>query len=311
MTQSQSDDGTARSIIYPALGARWDLWFVRLSGHGLGNCFYSYFHAVALAAEFDADIISPPWFSLKSGPLLRRDATKRLYLGMFRPYRGEIHGLRKLWTLLWGYRNRTLIDVDRGARPLLTKHGLYVVSNRNFTFEGLYAHRAAIRERMLGILKGPPPPDHTWGRSGYIAVHVRLGDFAQTADPKLVTGTVDNLRIPLYWYVNVVRNLRVRLPQKKILVFSDGKESELKPLLELGATLYRSGSDLTDLLAMSSASILVGSHSSYSRWAAFLGNMPSIWVEKKVAPERPTDPQTPLVYVPVDATDMTLWPNVH
>ena len=301
----------ARSVIYPALGAEWgDLWFVRLSGHGLGNSFYSYFHAVALAERFGAEIISPPWVSLKIGPLLRRESTKRLYLGLFKPYRGEIHGIRKLWVLMRGYAKRATIEVDRTQRAAPPGRGLTVISNRNFTFEGLHPYRAAIRDRMLGIIKSPPPPDHTWGASGYIAVHVRLGDFAQTADPKSVAGSVDNLRIPLFWYIQVVKNLRVRFKDMPVRIFSDGKESELKALLDLGAELYRSGSDLTDLLAMSAASILVGSHSSYSRWAAFLGNMPSIWVEKQIAPERPTDPRTPLLYVPVDATDLPSWPDV-
>jgi Glycosyl transferase family 11 len=304
-----NQDDKTRRVIYPVLGARFDLWFLRLSGHGLGNSFYSYFHAVALAEQFDADIISPPWVSLKSGPLLRGDATKRSYLGMFGPYRGEIHGFRKLWMLLRGHGKRATIDVG-DSRPVVLSDNINYVSNCSFTFKGLYPHRDAIRKRMLGILKDPLPQNHTWGRSGYIAVHVRLGDFAQISNPKLVSGNTHNLRIPLFWYENVVRALRNRYPDKPVLVFSDGKEEELKSLLDLGAKLYRSGSDMTDLLAMAAASILVGSNSTYSRWAAFLGNMPSIWVEKEVPAERPTDPETLLLYVPIDADNPTLWPDL-
>ena len=81
------------------------------------------------------------------------------------------------------------------------------------------------------------------------------------------------------------------------------------PLLEMGATLYRSGSDMTDLLAMSGASILVGSNSTYSRWAVFLGDMPSIWVKREVQEEKPSGAETPILYVPIDATDPALWPH--
>jgi hypothetical protein len=95
-----------------------------------------------------------------------------------------------------------------------------------------------------------------------------------------------------------------------IFIFSDGKEHELMPLLELGATLYRSGSDMTDLLAMSAASILVGSNSTYSRWAVFLGDMPSIWVKREVQEEKPSGADIPILYVPIDATDPALWPDV-
>jgi hypothetical protein len=109
--------------------------------------------------------------------------------------------------------------------------------------------------------------------------------------------------------LNVVKALQKRYPDRPIYIFSDGKEKELQPLLALGAKLYRSGSDITDLLAMSAASILVGSNSTYSRWAVFLGNMPSIWVKKDVEEERPSDRETPILYVPIDDTEPALWPQ--
>jgi hypothetical protein len=138
-------------------------------------------------------------------------------------------------------------------------------------------------------------------------VHVRLGDFAQVSDTKLVAGGRNNTRIPLSWYAHLVKKLRVRYPQMPVSIFSDGTEQELAPLLESGATLYRSGSDMTDLLAMSCASILVGSNSTYSRWAAFLGDMPSIWIKREVQEEKPSGSNTPILYVPVDAIDPVLW----
>src|ERR1700690_1725111 len=88
------------TVIYPVLGSSVDLWFVRISGHGLGNCFYTYFHAVALADKHGAALIAPPWFCLKIGPLLRGSASKRLYWRMFTPFAGDIRGIRKLLTLL-------------------------------------------------------------------------------------------------------------------------------------------------------------------------------------------------------------------
>jgi hypothetical protein len=41
---------------------------------------------------------------------------KRFYLGMFKPYRGDIGGLRKSWILLSRYWRRNTIEVD-GSRP--------------------------------------------------------------------------------------------------------------------------------------------------------------------------------------------------
>jgi hypothetical protein len=292
------------------LGSVHDLWFVRMSGSGLGNAFYNYFQAVALADRCDATVIVPPWFSVKIGPMLRGQSGKRFYLGMFKPYRGEMRGLRKLWVLLSRYRRRQVVEID-GCRPAALAKGMLniVTVNNKFTFEGLYPHRDAIRQRILGIVNDPVPPGHCWGQGKFIAVHVRMGEFAQASDTKVITGGQSNVRIPLSWYVHLVKNLCARYPQMPVSIFSDGKERELAPLLESGATLYRSGSDMTDLLAMSSASILVGSNSTYSRWAAFLGDMPSIWVKRELQEEKPSGPDTPILYVPIDATDPPLWPD--
>lgn len=297
------------TTVYPVLGGALDLWFVRLSGHGLGNCFYSYFHAVVLAEQAGARVVTPPWLSIKVGPMLRGTGGRRFYWRMFKPGSGEIHGLRKLLTLARAFRRRAAVEIGGAAPPALVRGTLNLVANRNFTFQGLAAHRDAIRRRLLAIVNDRVPPGHCWGGGGYIAVHVRRGEFAEVGDPRLLSSARDNVRIPLAWYVARVRELRARHPEKPVFVFSDGAPGELGALLDLGAQLYRSGSDITDLLAMSAASILVGSISTYSRWAAFLGDMPSIWLQRTIAEEKPTAPDTPILYVAIDAAAPDPWPQ--
>jgi len=289
------------------LGSKADLWFVRVAGHGLGNCFYTYFHAVALAEKYGATVVAPPWFSLKLGPLLRRERSKRFYWRMFRPFAGEIHGIKKLMTLMRLYRQRVTLKVGELQEPTIVQGALNYVVSSQFTFRGLHAHRIAIRERLLGTVNDPVPANFQWGGGKYIAVHIRLGDFAEAASHSLIDKAQPNLRIPIAWYLNLTRALRKRYDDKPIFIFSDGDEQSLAPILDLGTTLYRTGSDMTDLLAMAGASLLVGSNSTYSRWAAFLGNMPSIWLRTAVETEKPSDPETPIMYVPLDCTDPPLW----
>ena len=300
------------TTVYPAIGAEWDLWFARISGYGLGNCFYCYFHAVVLAESLGATVLFPSWLSLKIGPLLRRSNTKRFYWRMFKPYPGELSGFAKFFTLLSQHHRRKLIEINGAVEPTLARGSLNVVvfDPRKFTFKGLHAHRAAIRERLLGILNDPVPPLHAWGAGDYIAVHVRLSDFA-VVDPSVISKETANVRIPLTWYAQVIGALRDRFPSRQIYVFSDGKEHELKPLLELGAQIYQSGSDMTDLLAMAGASLVVGSNSTYSRWAVFLGNMPSIWLKMQQQAEKPSAPDTPILYVPIDHTGPLPWPSMR
>ena len=83
-------------------------------------------------------------------------------------------------------------------------------------------------------------------------------------------------------------------------VFSDGDETELASILAIeGVSLLRGATDVDDLLALAQARLLVGSNSTFSRWAAFLGNMPSIWPNTSLR-EQPTNYETPIIYVADD-----------
>lgn len=295
------------TCFYPDLGSSRDLWFARVSGAGIGNGLYNYFHAMVLARQFGGTVISPPWFSLKLGPLLRGEMSTRLYWRMFRPYPGEISGVRKLITLLSTFSKRNRVHIDKSGHSAVAEGHLNVVACTKFTFAGLHEYREAIRERLLGIVRHPVPADHSWGKGGFIGVHVRLGDFTVVTDPTVISkGTFSSTRIPLSWYESVVRALRRKHPDMPVRIFSDGTDAELAPLLALGATTFRSGSDILDMLALSSCSLLVGSHSTYSRWAAFLGDMPSVWLDIEKKDEQPSGAATPCVYVPLDATEPAL-----
>lgn len=292
--------------MYPLLGSSLDLGVARVAGHGLGNCFYTYFHAAVLAQRSSARLIAPPWFSVKMGPVLRGSTSRRFYWRMFGPLDGDLSGVQKVNALLFR-RPRVVHQVDGTSEPILVPGALNLVASTRFTFMGLHSHRQMIRERLLGIVKDPVPTGHGWGRAPYIAVHVRLDDFFPAVDPKRILSGESNLQIPMSWYLSIIDALRRRFGDREIRIFSDGTEEQLEPLLKLGARLYRSGSDMTDLLAMSGASLLVGSNSTYSRWAAFLGDMPSIWLKTSKPGEQPTNPQTPVLYIALDDSRPTLW----
>jgi len=64
----------------------------------------------------------------------------------------------------------------------------------------------------------------------------------------------------------------------RAVVVSDGTEQDLAPLLELeNVEFLRPGCAITDLLILARAKVLIASGgSSFSAWASFLGNMPTI-----------------------------------
>ncbi len=63
-----------------------------------------------------------------------------------------------------------------------------------------------------------------------------------------------------------------------MVVFSDGREDELRDLLALPAVRRSQEADaLSDLLTMASCAGLVASGSTYSMWSSFLGQQPTLW----------------------------------
>ena len=268
-------------VFYPQLGAFRDLVCFRLSGSGLGNSFYNYFHAYVLTRKHGGQLIRPPWPSLKVGPILRSETRKRFYVGLFHVLDDEISGAKKLITLANSWPNANRVTVDHTGTSPVAPAGLNLISSKSFTFHGLSDYRSEIRARLLKMIREPTPIDFCWGASGHIACHVRLGgDFAPAIDIAELNRGVSNRRIPISWYAGILKRLKNEYPDKRIFVVSDGRPVELRDLLALGAELPPTTSDIGDLLTLSSASILVGSNSTFSRWAAFLGNMPSIWIAK-------------------------------
>ena len=115
-----------------------------------------------------------------------------------------------------------------------------------------------------------------------VGMHVRLGDFQSAPQLEVYKGRF-NVSLPLDWYINIARSLRNRLgDQVQFLVVSDGTQQQLASLLDSCdaiSTLDIPNSDMSDMLALANADLLVCSVSSYSAWAAFLSDAPYLWFE--------------------------------
>ncbi|MET4605079.1 hypothetical protein ABIB90_004574 [Bradyrhizobium sp. JR4.1] len=292
------------TLYYPLLGSRRDLGFVRLSGLGLGNSFFTYFHTHILSRKHGGRVIFPAWRSIKTGPILRGDARNRFYSGLFQPTPDEVTGFAKYAALARVGSKTNVIHVDRSTSAPIDG-ALNLVSCRRFVFDGLIEHRSEIRSRFLEILKEPVSEPPRWGQSDYIACHVRMGDFAAPASLAELNSGAPNKRIPLSWYAGVLRRLKNEYPNKPLLIVSDGHAKELRDLLTIGARLHPTRSDIGDLLALSSASILVGSNSTFSQWAAFLGDMPSVWHVRSEGTESICSNQRRIAYIPVGSEDLS------
>jgi hypothetical protein len=292
--------------VYPSLPGGPDYGIIRIAGAGIGNCLYVYFHAVVMARQANGRIIAPTWSSVKIGPLLRMERSLRRYGTMFRAHPDEVHGPMKAMRLASLWSGHTRLQLGTGQQLSVAPNGLTIIQATEFSFDGLHQHRSMIRNRLLEILVAPPAAAPNWGAGNYAAVHIRLGDFVPVQPDQIITGRVANMRISLTWYERVIRRVRSIFPDLPVHIFSDGREQELAELLAVpGVSLRQEPTDIADLLALAQAKLLIGSNSTFSRWAAFLGDMPSIWLETKVLPEQPTSDRTTILYVADDCDVIT------
>ena len=275
---------TDKTYFYPQLGAEKDLWAFRLGGHGIGNGLYNYFHALVLCTKNNGTIITPAWPTLKLGPLLRGERSKRLYWRLFKADKGDISGLKKMLTLLNNWNERNVITVNKDTPLKSVKQGALniITCDQKFSFDGLYDFRDLIRAKFQNIIRDDKHNNINWGNGEFIAIHIRLGDFKIETDINVIKKGGVNMRIPMSWYIGVIKSLKRAYGDMPVYVFSDGKDSDLKELTDNGVKIYRGETDLDDLLKLSEASILVGSRSTFSYWAAFLGNMKSIWLDTEI-----------------------------
>lgn len=175
--------------------------------------------------------------------------------------------------------------LDRRHRWLVRTEGLWggfhhIARARPWVRARLAASRWAAAN--LGELGARLHPDRL-----SVAMHVRLGDFAP---PRSMADYRNrfNVSLPLEWFVDAGRQLQAAFGSHiEFLVFSDGSAEQLRPLTDTLNTVptgVRHPADVSDLLAMSQADLLLCSVSSYSAWAAFLSDQPYLWFAPQLEP---------------------------
>lgn len=206
------------------------------------------------ARDHDMKMIAPNWVKLcRIGPLLRGERDKRYYRGMI-TNDGYVDGWKK-WYLL-SFRRKDIEIIEGQGHD---------ICDFPMEHESLKTELMRISSpQILSSLDSLP--------SAYIGVHIRRGDFK-------VIGRC----LPTDYYINAIRLMAAQENRLPILIFSDARKEELEFLRTVGKEFKRMtfmppAPALHDVLALSRAKALVCTNgSSFSEWAAFLGQMPTIW----------------------------------
>lgn len=273
--------------------ARWCLPVVQGRGSGLGNEMIAWARAYLMSREIGARCLAPA-FGRNPRGYGRHFGTPRLD---WLTHRLMVRALPCVRFDEADFVAHGGGDVSRAFARFARARGLHGRAPLVVATSGMwggYAHvdRAAAFVRAtlcssrfardnLGELGARLQP-----RKLTVAMHVRLGDFSgQHAAPEAYLNQF-NVSLPLDWFVGIGRQLRDRLGDAvQFQVFSDGPAERLAPLNEVikpVSTATRLPADVSDLVALSQADLLVCSVSSYSLWAAALSDAPYLWFEPQL-----------------------------
>jgi hypothetical protein len=252
---------------FPQFGSGPDLGLVRIGGMGLANLLFIWARCLVQAKRYGLKRISPTWPQVCRGPWLRNDPDKRTYHDLFHSAPDEVTGISRL-RLLGG--NKRVPETELGRA---------IPEGSIVTFRGIggyltpsIPYRDLVCAELLGIVRTKHKRALDTGFSPDVAIHVRLGDFAN-ADPGR-----GNSRLDLNWYMGILKRMRENLGPLSAVVFSDGTDEELAPLLSIdGVSRVSCGSSIADIIGLSRARVLIASGSTFSMWPSFIGQMPTVW----------------------------------
>lgn len=230
----------------------------RVPRAGLANKLLVWSHALVFSRKNDYPLYENDWFHISIGPYIRRERSKRLYYNF----------LKKSKYLPFRYRFLKRCLVPKSNWMNIKEHHSVVyefheVPHHTTYFELIKEYRKEIVEeflkkvnpKILNMANSFNAPD--------FAIHIRLGDFKS---------------MPWHswdwdYYSKLIHDLQDIVGRKlNVMVFSDGKNSEIK-LLEMmdSVSVFSSGNDLVDMLVMSRSKIIhTFPGSTFSLWAGFI-----------------------------------------
>jgi hypothetical protein len=252
----------SKRYIYPALSNICGFG-VRLGGAGLGNSLFVLSRAIVLAKQYKGELINPDWISIKLGPILRNERDKRIYLHFFKPM--GITGLKKTALKLFSAKKNEEYLITNGEQGKET--AIIMVSGLKNYFEDIRHERKLISASILNNVHHKNAKEIAGFNGTCIGVHIRMGDFQP------------EWRVPISWFVKTIHKIRAFLSYDVLVcIFSDGRDDELMPITMLPNVRRISFRNaLTELICLSKCDVILASNSTYSAWAVFLGNKPSLW----------------------------------
>jgi hypothetical protein len=248
--------------------------YPKLMKAGLGNMLLPWANCYLWCYDNNAKMIAPFWFKLRIGPYLRQEKDKRQYQKLFNSKK-YVNGFERLYLLTKiKVIDNEYFDLNKSS---VLDTSIVVKFTSMECMDSLVGRQDIIKYALYDMIYPEYLPKKE--NEKFIAIHVRLGDYAKEENNSKNWLS----RISIDYYVSALKAVRINIENDlKAIVFSDGSDNELSKLLSMENVVRSNNKEaITDLLTMADASILIGSCSTFSMWAAYLSQAPTIWHFKR------------------------------
>lgn len=249
---------------FPVLSSQ-DFGFVRSPGPGFGNLLFPIARALAGQRAIGGVFVYPTIPQFKLGTYIRRERDKRTYSGELRA-----RTLRE-WKDWWLARNSILRYSE--TEPVSQKlEGTVLYAGLADCFQSLDSAGELVGNWLdsNACYRGRVSDKYD------IGLHVRLGDFSSNAS----AGNGPATRQSMDWYRMAVERARSLTSGQKsrILLFTDDEPEKVREVLKISnIAIDPSANAVTAIRNLSDASCIITSRSTFSMWAAYIGDTTALW----------------------------------
>jgi len=209
-------------------------------------------------------IIFPQVMQLKPGPLLRGEKDARSYGNIFRHRTFDELALHAKALCLLALHHHSDLQIYEGLGNHFKDLDPQYQSGFCTYLTQRYKHPASLQQTLQRI------------RTQDICIHIRRGDFASASSPMAAMGTM-NFLTEDEWYIRATEMAREFHPNGRVRLFTDSAQLPATLLDALKPDeIDHSPDAFHALMKMAAHGMIVTSRSSFSLWAAYLGQSRAI-----------------------------------
>lgn len=253
-------------------------------GSGIGTRLFPWARCFLRSNELSIPMLRPNWVQPRIGPLIRGGIDYTSY-----------HRQILLWGLFNSPNSSPPLANDLYARLTYPKidEDLFIENFEKYEkkniivkfsgdkgrFKNLNGFDIILKNELFNLTKPKWRNFVNTFESVPIGINVRLGNDFKKPNSLQDHFSCEATQTPVEWFVESLIAVRKMIGyDAAAYIVTDGKEEQLKSLIKLPNTFFvRPGCAISDLLILSKSKVLLRSGgSSFSAWASFLGQMPTI-----------------------------------